>query len=148
MPKPGDQVYTAGDYLGPADMEHCYDVFYKQVKGYPKNGDVMSNFREDFIAIKPVFTREWGDGAGPKPRVSLKENEQEQLRQCFSRIEQLNGNGYFDWCMLDANPNMGGHFLWSYNDYARGSRGRNNVLWRGGYESLPQVQLLYVAEYA
>ena len=23
--------------------------------------------------------------------------------------------------MLDANPNMGGHFLWSYNDYARGS---------------------------
>ncbi len=118
---PGDQMYTAGDYLGHADMEHCYDVFYKQVKGYPKNGDVMSNFREDFIAIKPVFTREWGDGAGPKPRVSLKENEQEQLRQCFSRIEQLNGNGYFDWCMLDANPNMGGHFLWSYNDYARGS---------------------------
>lgn len=64
---PGDQMYTAGDYLGHADMEHCYDVFYKQVKGYPKNGDVMSNFPEDFIAIKPVFTREWGDGAGPKP---------------------------------------------------------------------------------
>ena len=36
-------------------------------------------------------------------------------------MEQLNGNGYFDWCMLDANPNMGGHFLWNYNDYARGS---------------------------
>lgn len=33
----------------------------------------------------------------------------------------LNGEGYFDWCMLDANPHMGGHFLWSYNDYARGS---------------------------
>ena len=26
-----------------------------------------------------------------------------------------------DWCMLDANPRMGGHFLWSYNDYARGA---------------------------
>lgn len=118
---PGDQMYTAGDYLGHADMEPYYDVFYKQVKGYPKNGDVMSNFPEDFIAIKPVFTREWGDGAGTKPRVSLKENEEEQVRQCYSRMEQLNGNGYFDWCMLDANPNMGGHFLWSYNDYARGS---------------------------
>lgn len=118
---PGDQMYTAGDYLGHADMEPYYDVFYKQVKGYPKNGDVMSNFLEDFIAIKPVFTREWGDGAGPKPRVSLKENEEEQVRQCYSRMEQLNGNGYFDWCMLDANPNMGGHFLWNYNDYARGS---------------------------
>lgn len=118
---PGDQMYTAGDYLGHADMEPYYDVFYKQVKGYPKNGDVMSNFPEDFIAIKPVFTREWGDGAGMKPRVSLKENEEEQVKQCYSRIEQLNGNGYFDWCMLDANPNMGGHFLWSYNDYARGS---------------------------
>lgn len=118
---PGDQMYTAGDYLGHADMEPYYDVFYKQVKCYPKNGDVMSNTLEDFIAIKPVFTREWGDGAGTKPRVSLKENEEEQVRQCYSRIEQLNGNGYFDWCMLDANPNMGGHFLWSYNDYARGS---------------------------
>lgn len=118
---PGDQMYTAGDYLGHADMEPYYDVFYKQVKCYPKNGDVMSNILEDFIAIKPVFTREWGDGAGTKPRVSLKENEEEQVRQCYSRIEQLNGNGYFDWCMLDANPNMGGHFLWSYNDYARGS---------------------------
>ena len=37
-------------------------------------------------------------------------------------IEQLNGKGYFDWCMLDANPHMGGHFVWSYNDYARGSQ--------------------------
>lgn len=118
---PGDQMYTAGDYLGNAEMAPYYDVLYKQVKNYPKNGDVMSNFPEDFIAIKPVFTREWGDGAGTKPRVSLKENEEEQLRQCYSRIEQLNGNGYFDWCMLDANPHMGGHFLWSYNDYARGS---------------------------
>ena len=23
--------------------------------------------------------------------------------------------------MLDANPRMGGHFLWSYNDYNRGA---------------------------
>lgn len=119
---PGDQMYTAGDYFGHADMEPYYDVFYKQVSRFPKDGDVMSNYPEDFISVKPLFTREWGDGAGEKPRVSLKENEEEQMRQCRSRFEQLNGNGYFDWCMLDANPHMGGHFVWSYNDYARGSQ--------------------------
>ncbi len=118
---PGDQMYTAGDYLGHTDMEPFYDVFYKQVAGYPKSGDVMDNQMEDMLSIKPLFCREWGDGVGEKPRVSLKENEEEQMRQCRSRIEQLNGNGYFDWCMLDANPHMAGHFVWSYNDYARGS---------------------------
>ena len=119
---PGDQMYTAGDYFGHADMEPYYDVFYKQVSRFPKDGDVMSNYPEDFISVKPLFTRDWGDGVGEKPRVSLKENEEEQMRQCRSRIEQLNGQGYFDWCMLDANPHMGGHFVWSYNDYARGSQ--------------------------
>lgn len=119
---PGDQMYTAGDYFGHADMEPYYDVFYKQVSRFPKDGDVMSNYPEDFISVKPLFTREWGDGVGEKPRVSLKENEEEQMRQCRSRIEQLNGQGYFDWCMLDANPHMGGHFVWSYNDYTRGSQ--------------------------
>lgn len=118
---PGDQMYTAGDYFGHTDMEDYYDVFYKQVSKFPKDGDVMSNYLEDFISIKPLFTREWGDGVGEKPRVSLVENEEEQMKQCRSRLEQLNGHGYFDWCMLDANPYMGGHFVWSYNDYARGS---------------------------
>ena len=118
---PGDQMYTAGDYFGHADMEPYYDVFYKQVARFPSDGDVMTNRVEDFLSIKPLFTREWGDGVGEKPRVSLRENEEEQMRQCRSRLEQLNGKGYFDWCMLDANPHMGGHFVWSYNDYARGS---------------------------
>lgn len=117
---PGDQMYTSGDYFGNEQMEPYYDVFYKQVAKFPKNGDVMSNYPEDFISIKPLLTREWGDGVGEKPRVSLTENEEEQMRQCRSRIEQLNGKGYFDWCMLDANESMGGHFVWSYNDYARG----------------------------
>ena len=117
---PGDQMYTAGDYFGHADMKDYYDVFYKQVSKFPKDGNVMSNYLEDQIAVKPLFTREWGDGAGEKPRVSLVENEYEQMRQCRSHYTMLGGNGYFDWCMLDANPRMGGHFKWSYNDYARG----------------------------
>lgn len=70
----------------------------------------MSNYPEDQIAVKPLFCREWGDGVGEKPRVSLMENEEEQLKQCRGRFLQLNGHGYFDWCMLDANPRMGGHF--------------------------------------
>ena len=118
---PGDQMYTAGDYFGHADRVDCFDVFYKQVSRFPKDGDVMSNYPEDQIAVKPLFCREWGDGVGEKPRVSLMENEEEQLKQCRGRFLQLNGHGYFDWCMLDANPRMGGHFLWSYNDYARGA---------------------------
>lgn len=33
----------------------------------------MSNYPEDQIAVKPLFCREWGDGVGEKPRVSLME---------------------------------------------------------------------------
>lgn len=73
---PGDQMYTAGDYFGHAEMEPYYDVFYKQVSKFPKDGDVMSNYPEDFIVVKPLFTREWGDGVGEKPRVNLKESEE------------------------------------------------------------------------
>ncbi|NQX42307.1 beta-galactosidase [Pedobacter steynii] len=118
---PGDQLYTAGDYFSHEETEPYYDVFYKQVSKFPKDGSVMSNYLEDQIAIKPLFSREWGDGVGEKPRVSMVENEYEQMRQGRSRLRQLNGDGYFDWCMLDANPRMGGHFMWSYNDYTRGA---------------------------
>lgn len=118
---PGNQMYTSGDYFSHEETEPYYDVFYKQVGRFPKDGSVMSNYPEDQIAVKPLLTREWGDGVGEKPRVSLQENEYEQMRQCRSRYSQLNGDGYFDWCMLDANPRMGGHFMWSYNDYTRGT---------------------------
>lgn len=118
---PGDQMYTAADYYSHEETEPYYDVFYKQVGRYPKDGSVMSNYLEDQIAVKPLFTREWGDGVGEKPRVCLNENEEEQMRQCLGRFQQLIGKSYFDWCMLDANPRMGGHFLWSYNDYNRGA---------------------------
>ena len=118
---PGDQIYTSADYYSHEETEPYYDVFYKQVGRFPKDGSVMSNYLEDQIAVKPLFTREWGDGVGEKPRVRLDENEEEQMRQCRGRFQQLIGKGYFDWCMLDANPRMGGHFLWSYNDYNRGA---------------------------
>lgn len=117
---PGDQMYTSGDYFGSAEKADYFDVLYKQVGKYPKDGNVMSNYKEDQLALKPLYSREWGDGVGEKPQVSLMENEYEQMRQCRSRLHQLNGNGYFDWCLLDLNERSAGHFVWSYNDYARG----------------------------
>ena len=93
---PGDQMYTSGDYFGNAAMKDFYDVFYKQVDKFPKDGDVMSNYWEDQIAVKPLLTREWGDGVGEKPQVSIAENEEELMKQSRSRIFQMNGNGYID----------------------------------------------------
>ncbi|KAA6302945.1 MAG: Beta-galactosidase [Candidatus Ordinivivax streblomastigis] len=117
---PGNQMYTVGDYFGNEDKEAYYDAFYKQVSKFPHDGNVMSNYPEDLIAVKPLFTREWGDGVGEKPRAGRIEGEYELMKQCRSHLRQLNGDGYFDWCMLDANPRMGGHFMWNFMDFARG----------------------------
>ena len=119
---PGSGMWTAGDYFGHKDMAGYFDVLYKQVDHFPEDGSVMTNSVDNLVALKPVVTREWGDGVGDKPRASLAESDHELLRQCFSRMSQLEGDGYFDWCMLDANPRMAGHYVWSYNDYARGSQ--------------------------
>ena len=117
---PGDQMYTVGDYWGHKEVSDCFDVYYKQVDRFPPDGDVMTNIPDDMISIAAQYSREWGDGAGEKPRASIAEDEFEQMRQCRSRLEALDGRGYFDWCMLDANPNMGGHFSWCFMDITRG----------------------------
>ncbi len=41
---PGDQMYTAGDYFGHAEMEPYYDVFINRFPNSRKTGDVMSNY--------------------------------------------------------------------------------------------------------
>ncbi|MBS6521272.1 MAG: NPCBM/NEW2 domain-containing protein [Clostridiales bacterium] len=41
--------------------------------------------------------------------------------QIRTRQKYLNGNGYSDWGGLDASDRIGGYFLWSWNDYTRGS---------------------------
>ena len=84
---PGNQMYTSADYYSHEETEPYYDVFYKQVGRSPKDGNVMSNYLEDQVAVKPLFTREWGDGVGEKPRVRLNENEVEQMRQCRGRFQ-------------------------------------------------------------
>ncbi|MBP1963045.1 discoidin domain-containing protein [Paenibacillus aceris] len=111
---PGNQMYTAADY---GLQGSFYDVNYKVVDtGW--NAD-PSNWT-DFDPDKPFFTREWGDFEEPS-KALRKEGEAAMNTQIVTRQRYLNGDGYSDWGGLDANHRIGGYFLWSWNDYARGS---------------------------
>ncbi|MEC5146380.1 glycoside hydrolase family 2 TIM barrel-domain containing protein [Chitinophaga sp. 212800010-3] len=118
---PGDQMFTADDY-NQRSRDH-YDVFYKLV-----NPDMT-----DPAPGKPSLTREWGDtwvaDAAKENglRASRKYTARGLINQCILRQQALNGEtseehgGYWDHARLDANPRIGGYFVWSYNDYTRGS---------------------------
>ncbi|NLR67599.1 DUF4982 domain-containing protein [Chitinophaga varians] len=118
---PGDQMFTADDY-NKRSRDH-YDVFYKVV-----NPDMT-----DPAPGKPSLTREWGDTwvADAAQENGLRASRQYTARgminQCILRQQALNGEtseehgGYWDHARLDANPRIGGYFVWSYNDYTRGS---------------------------
>ena len=81
----------------------------------------------------PSLTREWGDTwmADPEKENGLRASriytEKGLLAQCFLRQNALNGSmleeegAYWDHARLDANKRIGGYFLWSYNDYTRGT---------------------------
>ncbi|WP_316822945.1 discoidin domain-containing protein [Pedobacter gandavensis] len=100
-----------------------YDVLYKVVN--PDGTDPMPN--------SPSFTREWGDAwfSDASKENSLRASRiysaKGMINQARLRQNALNGEtseekgGYWDHAGLDANPRMGGYFLWSFNDYTRGS---------------------------
>ncbi|CAH1193086.1 Beta-galactosidase [Paenibacillus allorhizoplanae] len=111
---PGNQIYTAADH-GLQGM--YYDVNYKVVD---TNWSSDSSRWTDFDSNKPFFTREWGDFEESSKSLR-KEGEAAQIAQNLTRQKYLNGNGYSDWGGLDANDRIGGYFLWSWNDYIRGS---------------------------
>ncbi|RYX80208.1 DUF4982 domain-containing protein [bacterium] len=118
---PGNQMFTADD-LNQRSRDH-YDVFYKVTN--PDGTDPLPN--------KPSLTREWGDtwyaDASKENglRASRMYTEKGLINQSIMRQNALNGSadekdgGYWDHARLDANPRIGGYFLWSYNDYTRGS---------------------------
>ncbi|MBC9909402.1 glycoside hydrolase family 2 TIM barrel-domain containing protein [Chitinophaga varians] len=118
---PGDQMFTADDY-NQRSCDH-YDVFYKVVN--PDMTDPAPN--------KPSLTREWGDtwvadaARENGLRASRRYTARGLVNQCILRQQALNGEtseehgGYWDHARLDANPRIGGYFVWSYNDYTRGS---------------------------
>lgn len=117
---PGNQMFTADDYNNRS--RNYYDVNYKVTR---ENGT-------DPMPERPMLTREWGDtwiaDAAKENglRAGLTYTEKGQLNQCIYRQNALNGEtaedkgGYWDHAKLDANPRMGGYFVWSYNDYTRG----------------------------
>lgn len=118
---PGNQLYTADDMNDRS--KDIYDVLYKVVN--PDGTDPMPN--------TPSFTREWGDAwfsdasKENSLRASRIYSEKGMINQAKLRQNALNGEtsedkgGYWDHAGLDANPRMGGYFLWSFNDYTRGS---------------------------
>lgn len=118
---PNDQMFTADDFF--AKGRKFYDVSYK----------VINEDGTDPNPEMPSLTREWGDTwiADPKKENGLRASRiytaKGLLAQCIFRQNALNGTmleeegGYWDHAKLDANKRIGGYFLWSYNDYTRGS---------------------------
>jgi hypothetical protein len=118
---PNDQMFTADDYF--AKGRKFYDVSYK----------VINEDGTDPNPKMPSMTREWGDTWMADPakenglRASRIYTEKGLLAQCFQRQNALNGSmleeegAYWDHARLDANKRIGGYFLWSYNDYTRGT---------------------------
>ncbi|WP_406447750.1 discoidin domain-containing protein [Streptomyces sp. NBC_00876] len=105
---PNDQMFTAADY-GLWGKEH-YDVNYKVVNSDGSDPDLA----------KPFLTREWGDWGGAC-QTGRERGEGALVRQVETRQGYLNGPGYWDWGGLDANPRIGGYFLWVFEDYGTNS---------------------------
>lgn len=118
---PGGQMYTADDLNDRS--EGVYDVFYK----------VINRDGTDPYPNKPSLTREWGDTwyADASKEDGLRSSRmytaKGMINQSIMRQNALNGSpdekdgGYWDHAGLDSNPRIGGYFLWSFNDYTRGS---------------------------
>jgi len=118
---PGKQMFTADDFF--AKGRKYYDVSYK----------VINEDGTDPMPSMPSLTREWGDTwiADPKKENGLRASRiytaKGLIAQCKLRQNALNGTmleeegGYWDHARLDANTRIGGYFLWSFNDYTRGS---------------------------
>lgn len=118
---PNDQMFTADDFF--AKGKKFYDVSYK----------VINEDGSDPMPEMPSLTREWGDtwlaDAAKENglRASRMYTEKGMIAQSVLRQNALNGTmlesegGYWDHAKLDANSRIGGYFLWSFNDYTRGS---------------------------
>lgn len=114
---PGNQFFAASDY---GFYGEKYDVCYKvQDTQWSQDQEDWVDFDPD----KPFFTREWGDFEDSS-KALRREGTQKQNEQVRTRERYLNGDGYSDWGGLDASDRIGGYFLWSFNDYTRGSNSK------------------------
>ncbi|MCL3781330.1 DUF4982 domain-containing protein [Prolixibacteraceae bacterium JC049] len=110
-------AYAACDYNYPEHKQ--YDVNYK--------------VPDDSM---PSFTREWGDdnrycGIHKDNKGYTwgdwadRKDEHSMVYQSLARQKDLNGDGYWDWYGVNANPNMAGYALWVGFDHNRGAT--NNI---------------------
>lgn len=110
---PGDQLYTAADYgLQGTNYDVCYKVQDTRWQDDPAQW-------VDYDTNMPFLTREWGDWESDS-KALRRQGEKKMITQVTTRQRYLNGDGYSDWGGLDASERIGGHFLWSWNDYTRG----------------------------
>lgn len=119
---PGNQMLTATDYQFHGDL---YDVNYKVID---KPGEEYI----DQAPEKPVLTREWGDWSG-LDQAFRGSGKKALTQQVLTHQRFLNGDGYPDWGGLTLSKRLGGCFLWSWNDYSRGSE--NQPLYSGSVET-------------
>jgi len=76
----------------------------------------------------PLVTREWGDAhryaglnGGTWGDWGDRASEATMVYQAYARQRSLNGDDYWDWIGVNANPNTCGYFLWIGIDHNRGS---------------------------
>lgn len=107
---PGEPLLTAADFHFHGDL---YDVNYKVI-------DRIDGRFVDQDPQKPAMTREWGDWSG-MDQACRAMGAEALTRQVLTHQRFWNGDGYPDWGGLARSPRLSGCFLWSWNDYSRGS---------------------------
>ncbi|MCT4647664.1 MAG: discoidin domain-containing protein [Carboxylicivirga sp.] len=102
---------------------------------YPEHRIYDVNYKVPDASL-PSFTREWGDDNRycgiHKNKEGFtwgdwanRDDEHSMVYQSLARQKDLNGDGYWDWYGVNANPNMAGYALWVGFDHNRGAT--NNI---------------------
>ena len=98
---------------------------------YPEHRIYDVNYKVPDASL-PSFTREWGDdnrycGIHQNEKGftwgdwANRKDEHSMVYQSLARQKDLNGDGYWDWYGVNANPNMAGYALWVGFDHNRGA---------------------------
>lgn len=121
---------TKAKAVGKAEMANAFiSCDYK----FPDHEMYDVNYKVPLDIQKPTFTREWGDDnryCGIKKSNkgyiwgdwARRDDEKSMIYQSLARQKDLNGDGYWDWFGVNANPNTAGYALWVGFDHNRGGR--------------------------
>ncbi len=118
------ETYRISKEEDPQSFAAC-DYNYPEYRMYDVNYKVPDS-------SKPAFTREWGDDNRycgiHRGRDGFtwgdwanRDDEHSMVYQSLARQKDLNGDGYWDWYGVNANPTMAGYALWVGFDHNRGA---------------------------